>query len=526
MTRRATSVFAFVFTLAIVAVTYVPQIDAPFELQDDHRIIAPLLTPHPGGISGAVRMWASTVRQDVDEVGRFRPVNQIFDVIGPLVLGPHPMLWHCLSIALAIAVAALLFIAALRLWQSPAAAAVFALVTLLAPDPGPTAAWYRLGPKEAWGMLFLAAALAVMARAAGKFRWSTEILLFVLIVLTGLSKESFLLLVPALYGLRVWLDARATNVSPFAAIGRLRFAGIAYGALFLAAVVAVAYVVRSAGAHSYGARSLGGSAGGTMQIVLRDLARTPSLSIWFLPVLLALPAAWRRRRPGAMTLLAAAIFCAWIGPQFLLHATRGGFWDHYWLPCLVAFAAINAASVAMLAHEPRPILYRVALLLFGIWLVNSMRIDLSSVINFKTKARVQQEAVRIAAANVTPASILVIVADADVESERAPSFVDFVSVSGGRFRRALLYDSRCTAQPCRFVDLRSGQQIDSIDRRDISTVVHLDQTQPAVPPSWFSGAAFRSHNAVGSFHFLSLRHHGWVAIPFTIPVDVLKTGGA
>jgi len=523
MSRRGV---AFIFTLAIVAVTYLPQVGAPFELQDDHRIIAPLLTAHPGGISGAVRMWASTIRQDVDEVGRFRPVNQVFDVIGPLVLGPHPLLWHCISIALAMAVAALLFAAALQLWQSPAAAAVFALVTLLAPDPGPTAAWYRLGPKEAWGMLFLAAALWMMTRAAGKLRWSTEIVLFVLIVLTALSKESFLLLVPALYGIRVWLEARAANVSPLAAVRRLRFTGIVYGMLFITAVAAVAYVVRSAGAHSYGARSLGISAGGTMHIALRDLARTPSLSIWFVPVLLAVPVAWRSRRPAAMALLAAAIFCAWIGPQFVLHATRGGFWDHYWLPCVVAFAAINAASVAMLAREARPLLYRFALLIFAVWLINAMRIDLSAVVNFKTKARVQQEAVRIAAANVTPESILVIVADADVESERAPAFVDFVRVTGSRFRRALLYDSRCTAAPCHFVDLVSGEQVDSIDGRDVSALVHLDQTQPAVPPSWYSGAMFRPHNAAGSFYFLSLRHHGWVAIPFTIPVDVLKTGGA
>ena len=77
---------AFLFTLAVVAATYLPQLGAPFELQDDHRIIAPLITPHPGGIAGAVGMWAATVRNDVNEVGRFRPVNQFFDVIGPLVL--------------------------------------------------------------------------------------------------------------------------------------------------------------------------------------------------------------------------------------------------------------------------------------------------------------------------------------------------------------------------------------------------------------------------------------------------------
>jgi hypothetical protein len=511
---------ALLFTLAIVAVTYLPQLGAPFELQDDHRIVAPLITPHPAGVAGAFRMWASTVRQDVDEVGRFRPVSQIFDVIGPLAFGPHPLLWHSISVSLALLVAALLFAAALRLWESPAAAAVFVLIVLLAPDPGPTAAWYRLGPKEAWDMLFLAVAILVMVSTAGLATRRTETLLFVLVVLTALSKESFLLLVPALYGLRVWLEMRAARINLWTAMRTLRLAGIAYALLFLAGIAATAYVVRSAGAHSYGGRSLAASPILTTHVLLRDLARTPSLSAWFVPAVLGGVLAWRRRtRIDRSHLLAAALFCAWIVPQFALHGTRGGFWDHYWLPCVVAFAAINAAGMAVLARQPRRVAYGVAMFLFAVWLINAFRIDVSSVVNFKTKARVQQEAVRIAAAHAAPQSILLIVADADVERERAPAFVDFLTVDGGRFRRALLADARCGKPPCRLLDLRSGEMLDAIDGNDVSTVVYLDAPPPVAPRD-----GFVRKNAEGSFRFLSLRHLGWTAIPFTIPIDV-RNGG-
>jgi hypothetical protein len=509
---------AFLFTLAIVAATYLPQLGAPFELQDDHRIVAPLITPHPAGVAGAIRMWASTVRGDVDEVGRFRPVSQIFDVIGPLAFGPHPLLWHCISVVLALLVAALLFLAALRLWHSPVAAAVFALITLLAPDPGPTAAWYRLGPKESWDMLFLSLALLVIVSTAGRITRGNEVFLFVLVVLTALSKESFLLLVPALYGMRVWLEMRAVGISTWAAIRKLRFAGVAYALLFLAGIAAIAYVVRSAGAHSYGGRSLAASPIGTMHVLLRDLIRTPSLSAWFVPALLGAFVAWRRRieKPvHAAHLVAAVVFCAWIVPQFALHGTRGGFWDHYWLPCIVAFAAINAAGMAILAREPRPLVRRLALLVASIWMINAIRVDISSVVNFKTKARVQQEAVRIAAAHVTPQSILLIVANAAVESERAPGFVDFLTVDGGRFRRALLADSRCATPPCRLLDLRSGAMVDAVAADDVSVVAYLDPN-----PATATRPGFVRKNAEGFFRFLSLRHLGWTAIPFTIPIDV------
>lgn len=527
--RRPGSMLAFLATVAIVVATYLPQLGAPFELQDDHRIIAPLITPHPGGVGGAVRMWVAAVLLDVHEVGRFRPVNQVFDVIGPLVLGPSALLWHWCSIALAAFVAALLYVAAFRLWRSPSAAAVFALVTLLAPDPGPTTAWYRLGPKEAWGMLFLAAALAIMVCHAGKSDWRIEVVSFVLVALMALSKESFLLLVPALFGVRVWLEGRAARSSPSDALRRLRSAALAYGALFVAGIAAVAFVLRSAGLHSYGGQNLSASPAATIRVLMSDLARAPSLSIWFVPALLALWVAWRRRRNVALTLFAGAVFCAWVGPQFALVATRGGFWDHYWLPCIVAFAAVNAASVAILAREPRPFFHRLAIAIFAVWLVNSVRIDASAARNFKTKAQVQQEAVRIAAAHVTPRSILVIVADAKVESERAPSFVDFVTVDGGRFRRAVLYDSRCRTAPCRLQDLRSGEILGSIDGRDASVVVYLDAKEPpALPGAWYSGADFDRESAAGSFRFLSLRYRSWVAVPFRIQVDVRKpaVGGA
>jgi hypothetical protein len=180
-------------TLLIVVATYAAQIGAPLELQDDHRIIEPVITPHPHGVLGALQMWAEAIRVDVVEVGRFRLVNQIFDVIGPVALGPDPLVWHIVLLAIAAVVALLLYYAGSKAWSSPAAGVVFALVTMLAPDPGPTTAWYRPGPKEGWAMVLLAGALVVMVCQAGKedrrLEWSS----FVLVVLAAFSKEPFVL---------------------------------------------------------------------------------------------------------------------------------------------------------------------------------------------------------------------------------------------------------------------------------------------------------------------------------------------
>ena len=447
-------------TLLVVAIVYTPQLGTPFELQDDHRIIAPLVKPHTGALS----MYVAELRNDMEKVGRFRPVNQVFDVIGPVFLGPRPLVWHLVSLLLALSVAALLFHVGKTAFASSAAGAVLALVTLLAPDPGPTATWYRLGPKEAWGMLFLAAALALIVARRH------EVLTFVLVALAAYSKESFLLLVPAVVLLR----------------GFRRRSTLAYAALFATGMIALLVAVKTAGAQSYGGQSLGMSPAGLLRVLVQDVLRAPALAIGFIPFLLAL----RYRRPAPASVL---IFLAWTGSQYALYATRGGFWDHYWLPCVVAFAAANAWGISVLRGKMRAF----ALIAFALWTVNAMRVDITAVRNHREKARVQQEAVRIAAENVRPEDDLVIVHDAATQSEIAAAFADFVRARGGRYRRAILHHPDSGAIP------------------DGAVIVHL--RQPAPPR-----AGYERRDASGRREYLSLRQWEWVTIPFGLQVDVKK----
>lgn len=462
-------------TLIVVFLTYVPQLGTPFELQDDHRIIAPLVKAQ----AGVVPAYVSALRDDLLQVGRFRPVNQIFDVVGPRVLGPRPLLWHLLSLVLALSVAALLFKVGDRLW-SPPAGAVLALITLLAPDPGPTATWYRLGPKEAWGMLFLAAALALMVARRH------EALSFVMVALAAYSKESFLLLVPALFGVRVWVEMRSDGQSAATVIRRRRVLAVAYGLLFAAGVVATTIAIRMAGERSYGGQSLTLSQLEIGPVLVRDTLRAPMLAVGFIPFLLALP--WNRPRPFAVL-----VFLAWVGPQYALHASRGGFWDHYWLPCLLAFAAANAWAIPLLGRS------RVlALVLCAVWSLNAIRVDGMAVRHHREKARVQQAAVRVAAEHLRPSDDLVVVHDPTFQSETAPSFVDFVRARGGRFRRAVLHPS--------------GMPIPS----GAAVVVHLDEKPAPARPGY---ARIR---VSGRREYLSLRKRGWDIIPFGLDLELRR----
>jgi hypothetical protein len=503
--RRFHQVCAGAITLLIVVGTYVGGLAAPFELQDDHRIIAPAITPH----RGAVRMWLDALRLDVVEVGRFRPVNQVFDVIGPMVLGQNPTVWHALLLSIAAVVTLLLYCAGTIAFRSPLAGCVFALVTMLAPDPGPTATWYRLGPKEGWTMLFVAATLLLMAAHAGKKGRAGELAIFLLVALSALSKEPFVLLVPALLGVRVWLEARARNVRLGEAFKSLRAVAIGYGGIFVVGLCGIAYVVRSAGAHSYGGRSLALPLDAIMRVLVRDGLRAPSLAIWFIPALLVLFLFPRR-----VDLFGLLLLLAWIVPQYAMYSTRGGLWDHYWIPCIVGFAALNAGAFAVLARDQRSIGFKIAAVAAIVWTANAVRIDGFAVSNFVRRASVQQAAVRAAAAHADPGKVLVIVSNYRQESERADAFAEFVRFDGGRYRRVLMYDSACSA-PCAAFPV--------IDRGDVGTVAFLDPDRPApVLGSWYPETAMERITVSADQLYLSARRRGIARQTFSLAVAVRR----
>jgi hypothetical protein len=500
--NRTRSVWLIV-TAALVALTYLPQISAPLELQDDHRIVESAMTPHRSGITGALSLWGQALYVDVIEVGRFRPVGQIFDVIGPLVLGTNPVVWHVLLLAIAVSAAVTFFILGRTLFGTDAAGVVLALVILLAPDPGPTAAWYRLGPKEAWSTLLLGLTLLVLV--SGRMARGRETLFVVLAVICSLSKESFVLLLPALIGVRVVFQSRAANVGLPDALRRVRWTALTLALVFVAEVLAILYVVRSAGARSYGGESLSMSASSIAQVVARDLVRAPMLSIWFVPVLLALMAVWMRGGGVRHILVPAALILAWVVPQYVLYATRGGFWDHYWLPCVVAFAAMNAAAVAALSIGVHRVSFGLAVCAIVLWTLNAMRIDFYAVRNFAVRASVQQETVRLAAAHVAPGSTLVVVGGRSAQGERAAAFASFVQFAGGRHAATLR---------------RLPEELPATPLNDVSVIAYVDPVANVTPPGFVRRCVTRSQE------FLSLRGLRRTDVPFTLCVDLREKRGS
>ena len=109
---------------------------------------------------------------------------------------------------------------------------------MLGPDPGPARTWYMVSTKsEAVGTFLVACAIFAVSRAApAKKRqaWDCAGIFFAL--LAGLTKESFVLVLPALAALRIWLEAKQAHLTLWEGVRRLKWPMMMYAAIFSALV--------------------------------------------------------------------------------------------------------------------------------------------------------------------------------------------------------------------------------------------------------------------------------------------------
>ena len=481
-----TGVAAGALTVAIVVSIFGLQIGAPFELQDDHRIVtgAERAASAGGGLAGfldaCVLWWDTVVREDPSEVGRFRPVSQIGDVVVVSILGRDPLMWRLVLLAVAGLTTGLLFRLGLLAYSSRAAAMVFSLGVMLAPSPGPAAAWYRLGPKEWIGLLFLSGGLLLLRRRSERPRL-TRLAGLVLCALGGMTKESFAITLPAVAVAIVAFEAKDTGVKWGDALRRRAGSVLVLSTSTVVNVGLVGFALWSAGSTSYGARGIGDGVGKILASMREDALLVPGLSIWLIPAVIGSSLALARRdEPAARRLLATWICAvALCVPQSLLHAPRGGMWDHYWIPCIVGLAALNAAGIAVaMTRSLRRSRWTISFVgaVCAVWVVNAIRVDVTSVLNFRALAEGQQAAVFAMAKAASNEGAIVVAGEWQTEAERAWAVAAFLQGVYGRRESVLFFDtaqSRVVARARRTVPAARWWTIG----RDLSEPTPFDEAE-------------------------------------------------
>lgn len=181
-----------------------------YHFTDDHEIahINYNLTVEKMNIFEVCSQW---LHNDL-LTGRFRPFYYIHRVIETQLLGINFSWWSLYTGMLGILTTFFLFIFSKWINFSISEALLFSFLTTLGAQ---SAIWWQLGPAETIGTFFLAVALlfAALSEISSKYKSLYEILFVLLVLIMSLSKESFILMIPAIAFIKLWLSRHLRSLS-------------------------------------------------------------------------------------------------------------------------------------------------------------------------------------------------------------------------------------------------------------------------------------------------------------------------
>lgn len=183
-------------------------LNSGYHLTDDHEIVR---IKYDLASQNTLTVAVNWMKRDQFSTHRFRPFYFFHRVIETKVFGANFFAWSIYTAILAIITSFLLFyflsLLGFSFWES----LLFSLVALIGPQAD---IWWRLGPNETIGMFMLAVSLFFLVKyyTSEKNTKAIKILFVIFAILATLSKESFLLLLPAIMLLLAYLMKRKENI--------------------------------------------------------------------------------------------------------------------------------------------------------------------------------------------------------------------------------------------------------------------------------------------------------------------------
>jgi len=329
--KNALAAFAFFFFFWFGVLYLSGTFTAGFHFTDDHQII---------GFSRSIDS-ASFVDQAVDYIsgdisskGRFFPLYDIHRLVEVKLFGADFFIWAVYGWLLATAASACFAFFLLMTGFSLAEALLFPLMLFLGFQAG---VWWRFGTAETIGMPLLSFMLVVSAIAARRPGVVLDAVFVVLGVMLMLSKEAFILFVPAVVFLRIWTHQMINDAGWAKAALSSLVPGLVLLALAGAEIIFIKFFVGMTGMGYAGYE--GFSVGPFISALVNYLYASHA---WLVPagVALALATAPKEKRIFFPEVLPSLILLFLsVVPQALIYA-KSGVAERYILPGAFGFAFV------------------------------------------------------------------------------------------------------------------------------------------------------------------------------------------
>ncbi|WP_373537134.1 hypothetical protein [Microcoleus sp.] len=308
-----------------------------YHFTDDHEIthINYNLTVQKLGIFQVSSQW---IHNDL-LTGRFRPFYYVHRILETRLLRVNFGWWSFYTGMLGVLTTFFLFIFGQLIRFSISEALLFSFLTTLGAQ---SAIWWQLGPAETIGTFLLAAALvfAALSEISSKYTNLSETLFIFLVLIMSLSKESFILVIPALALIKVWLSCHLKTLSWQESIKKNSLSIFILGLFFIIEILLVKFYI--------GLTPEIGYAGVEGFSISRTITATQNLSqagYWwiilasFIGIRLTIKPPYSQSFPHILNVLYFPIILLFLVaiPQILLYA-KSGIVQRYILPGILGYA--------------------------------------------------------------------------------------------------------------------------------------------------------------------------------------------
>ena len=204
-------------------------------LIDDHQIPLMYNDLTKKGFISTIFTWINYDR----DIGRFRPYYQVQIVSLTQLFGLNSVLWFLYISILGSLTAFFLFFFGRLLKFSVPVALVFSISTLLGSQ---SEIWIRPLIPDSQGMFFLSIVLVCLGLSCKYENHSrlNNIFFIIFTVLMSLSKESYIIFIPTLIALKIWLFSYFRQVSLWQAI---KFSKISLNSLIFILTLEISYIM-------------------------------------------------------------------------------------------------------------------------------------------------------------------------------------------------------------------------------------------------------------------------------------------
>lgn len=281
-------------------------------------------------------------------LGRFTPVYSIVQSGEAFLFRKSPGLWQIETLLIGLISAFLLYTILIKIGFDPWISLLGCLWFL---SRG-LDLWSEKQIQEELGLLFLFLSLFFIVQGAKKInsgKWDAAGLIF--IFLAGLTKETFVFLIPALVIVKLYLSySRDPGLSYRQTIKQERSFIIPAALLFLAQASVVYYALHH-GPYSQGLVGKLSEFSFSKSFIM-IIKEAPFLS-YFLPalgIIFLFPSLGKNRSLRNTGLLVLLFLVFWIAPQMYIFKNTG-FTLHYFYPAIIAFIVINCIGLKVLKNR-------------------------------------------------------------------------------------------------------------------------------------------------------------------------------